>query len=222
MKNIVTLLAALSVASVLPTASAQIVYSLNWQTGGTSPGYDQADPGAITSLSTVANGPGGTLARNLTFDTTTEPFSIQYFANYNTKLFTPTSGNAADYILSFDVRAVGLANGNDGNGQFETVFNDARFQSSFSATSSFQTISIALSDMTLVSGTFEASDFDSGTQQFKLNQLGVSGVGRYGQKAGNALIFDNVTLTAVPEPSTVALLGLGAAGLAIFARRRRA
>ena len=39
--------------------------------------------------------------------------------------------------------------------------------------------------------------------------------------AANAAAFDNITVTAVPEPSVVLLLSLGAAGL-LAARRRRA
>lgn len=217
---LITSIAALvgSVAS----SPAQVIYSLTWESGPTSPGYDQADPGGITALSTVANGPGSSLARNLTFDTTASPFSISYFANFNTKVNAATSNFASDYILSFNVRADGLANGNDGYGEFSVVFNDTTFTKVLSVTNTFQTISFALSDMTLTGGTFDATDFNSGNQRWRINQQGISGVGRYGTKTGNVLIFDNVKVEQIPEPTSLALLGLTGMALLGFRRRRSA
>jgi hypothetical protein len=41
-----------------------------------------------------------------------------------------------------------------------------------------------------------------------------------GQLASDALYWDNASLTLVPEPSTLALLGLGMAGAMIWRRRQ--
>lgn len=202
-------------------SSAQTIYLLDWEAPSTTPGYDQADPGAITSLSTLPNGPGGSNARNITFDTTGSPFSISYFNTFNaTHVNAPTSNSASDYVLSFDVIAVGLADGGVGYGQFQVTINDAVFNYEFSATDSFQQITIALSDMNLISGTFELADFSTGPQEWYFNQLGISQVDRYGEKPGNVVIVDNISITQVPEPGAMALLAFSGATVLLLRRRR--
>ena len=57
----------------------------------------------------------------------------------------------------------------------------------------------------------------TGTQSFVINYRSVTDAA--GTQGGNDAYADNVSFTVVPEPSSVALLGLG--GLALFLRRRR-
>jgi PEP-CTERM motif len=41
-------------------------------------------------------------------------------------------------------------------------------------------------------------------------------------QTGNSLVYlDDITVTIIPEPATVGLVGLGSLGLVAFARRRR-
>jgi hypothetical protein len=47
-------------------------------------------------------------------------------------------------------------------------------------------------------------------------------ISSFGAGQGNALVYlDDITVTLVPEPTAVGLLGLGSLGLVAFARRRR-
>jgi hypothetical protein len=65
--------------------------------------------------------------------------------------------------------------------------------------------------------TFGTSSFDLGSNVAKSIT--------FGNAAGITAVFDNVSVTAVPEPETYALMGLGlvaVAGMAGRARRRAA
>ena len=187
------------------------------------PSFDEADPTAIADEIYVDDaGPDSSRALQVDFDTTTNPFSVAYFTNLGNSAVDPaTSSNLSDYVLTFDIRADGFDIGQDDvSSQYSLTINDAVFEGTFDTTATYQTIEANLSTIS-TGGTFEPADFSSGSQQFRVSLLGISG--RFGQDTGNLLQLDNVRVTqvaVVPEPGSLSLLALGT--LLVSCRRRRA
>ena len=81
----------------------------------------------------------------------------------------------------------------------------------------FQHYTVNLGTSLNYSGTAKAIDPTAKTLQVNI-QIDSNG---WGVDTGNTLIIDNIKLTMVPEPSTIALGVLGVAGLFLMRRRDR-
>ncbi len=90
----------------------------------------------------------------------------------------------------------------------------------------------ALSPITIADTGNQIYDFDGAEQSFEISTNGIAAPGADGQPlwirlsthndtgiTATEVFYDNVRLSAVPEPSSAALLGLG--GLALILRRRQ-
>jgi hypothetical protein len=126
-----------------------------------------------------------------------------------------TDPNPANYVLSFDAYGSRAANIQLGlqswqNNYFggsmliNTTLNDA-----LSAANTWQTFSVNL-------GTISGANPTGATWQlnFQINSWEWGGPGNV-----NTLTIDNLVLTQIPEPGTLALAGLGVAVLLIFRRK---
>lgn len=136
-----------------------------------------------------------------------------------------TSANLADYTLSFDVRAdAGSLNikvqtwalpGFGGSSATLDTAPPVGFGSDLALSSGFTHYSLNLADSTIWHNN-TGLNMTGGTLQL-IFQLDNGGPTPY----SHTMDIDNLQLTMVPEPSSFALCGIGAAGFA-FLRRRKA
>ncbi|WP_404307808.1 PEP-CTERM sorting domain-containing protein [Neorhodopirellula lusitana] len=214
------------------TAFADVVYSIDFETESNpsdyNPNYDQADPGGISTKSYDAGtGFDGSRALRVGFDTATEPFSVSYFTNIaQSAVDPPTSTNASDYILSFDVRIEGFNPGTTSvSTQFSLALNDVKYEGTLNSTEVYQTVTANLGSLNETQGgMLDLNDFNTGTRQFRVAFLGLND--KFEETAtNNAYFVDNITLstvTAVPEPSSLALLAISGVGIVALRRRKSA
>ncbi len=148
------------------------------------------------------------------------------------------ASSLADITFQMDARADGLT-GNSAGVTFELKFEAAddtitppdgdgdtdvllTLQTPATLTSSFQTFTSTLDSWTVANGTFEQlQTFLAGVENINLN-IGYGAGGDlpdFGNDAGNILSADNYMVAVVPEPSTLALFGLG--GMIMLLRRRK-
>ena len=137
-----------------------------------------------------------------------------------------TDPNLSDYILSFDMRIISGATlghlqlniqgwSDPGYGGTMTQTGGQNIDtSSLSVGGAYQHLSVNLGDLAGGSG-FNPT---SGTYQFQwqVNGWELGGGGSLGEK----IAIDNVLIMMVPEPSSLALIGLGAAALLSLRNRR--
>jgi hypothetical protein len=227
-------LTAAILSGIAVAAQAQVVVSDNYEsyTAGTSELTGYSSTASLTAYSlTVASGTGVGGSQGLTWAAN---FTAQYsgtmginMAYYNTS--GNTDPNLNDYTLSFEMSVPsGVAvnqfqlgiNGWAGlyfTGATSTTGTGTINTSGVGVGSGFQLITLNLGAFnTANSGTFNPLDI---TYQIQLQLNGWQLAGG-GPVTGEQMTIDNLQIQAVPEPTTLALAGLGAAGLLAIRRRK--
>lgn len=205
--------------------SADTIYLIDYDSPSVNPNYDQSDnTGQMnnTVFETPGVGSGGTAGAEIVFSDPGQngaSFSPAYFSNLSNSLVNAaTSDNPADYIFSFDYQAFGLTAAGI-SGQAQLNINGNQIQQSFTWTNTYQTFSTSLSSLTSLT----AADFSTGTQQARVNMLGVNGEFGGASAPDAGFRVDNIRIEQivnVPEPSSaIALITLATCGL--IRRKRR-
>ena len=232
-RNYLTIAMVALLGGFAAAAQAQTVFQDNYNgyTAGTSE-FSWGDTANLTSYSvTIASGVGTSGSQGL-------EWQANFNAAYNGYMASQlgysggnpsgnTSVNLSDYTLSFDMAipsGVGLNNLQvDLQGWAGQWFTGAMTEtgahtintSAVGVGTGFQHISVNL-------GTWAAgSGFDPSSQTYQF-QLHVNGweLAGGGPVTGEAIVVDNLQVTMVPEPSSLALIGLSAAGL-FWLRRKK-
>ncbi len=209
----------LTTAALTGSAFSAVIYDFNYD--GRNPSSQSGGSAANGSYSITTDGVGGTGGGNATFNSTgqTGNFTFANSISNGRNGVLATSVNASDYVISFDIKAIGLLAGQSVNGQASIGFNfSPRVErNGVSVTDTFQSYSFNLgSDFTSVP-TLTVANVNN-NMQFRFEDF--SAHNSFGRDSGNSIILDNVMLTQVPEPTSALLLG--SAGLLGLLRRRRA
>ena len=214
------------------TAQAQTVFQDNYNgyTAGQN-AFSWGDTANLTSYSvTIASGVGTSGSQGLEWQANFNAAYNGYMASQLGYSGGNPSGNTSvnlnDYTLSFDMAipgGVGLNNlqvdlqgwaGQWFTGAFTETGAHTINTSAVTVGTGFQHISVNLGTWAAGSGFNPAS----GTYQFQwqVNGWELGGGGSLGEK----IAIDNVLIMMVPEPSSLALIGLGAAALLSLRNRR--
>jgi hypothetical protein len=208
----------LALALAAATAQAQVIFNQDFDGGyggafGTS-SYQGGSPALATNLVSagLGNPNSGWVA---TMITTTWN---DYYAG-QLQLMT-VSGNtdpvAANYTLSFDAKGTAANNIQLGIQSWQNTYfggsmiGNATVNQTLAAANQWQTFNINIGSLSGFNPTGATWQLN-----FQLNSWEWGGPGNV-----DGLLIDNVKLTAVPEPSTLALAGLGAVALLRLRRRR--
>ena len=208
---------AIVLGGFVATAPAQIIFNQNFD-GGYSGAFGTASymGGAPTATGNAVIGSGGNPNGAWQETMTTTTWSDYYAGQLQLMTVSGnTDPNPSDYVLSFD--AYGSQAGNiqftiqtwPGNYFGGSQAINATVNDQLTAPNAWQTFSVNLGSITAASPT-------GATWQlaFQLNSW------QWGGPANtDTLTIDNVKLTVVPEPTTIALAGLGVAALWFFRRK---
>jgi hypothetical protein len=184
---------------------------------------------ALTAVAALASTPAlasGNLLSNGGFNVSAQLDNWQVSKTQNSFLRVQDFLRAGDgYLYVKDAPASIAQSFNTVAGQALSIAFDYQLQK----TDPNQTLSVLFNGQSLFStstanagvgagawASFQTSAVATGRDSlsFVFNSVGVS--------ASTAMTLDNVSVTAVPEPSSMALLGMGVAGLAWFRRRQSA
>lgn len=231
MKQIIRMISVVAALSGLTVATQaqSTVYENNYnsQTPGTGfPAWNWADNGITTHTATYQDIGGGNIVVDHTGvinNTGASAVNTRFGSKWDITLAGNTSANAADYTLSFDVRNVSgpwdpytynlflLTSGGNGVG-----YGD---QFSIAQADGWVHYSKSLSDLGI--GWWNGTAWDLTSANWSIEFGGPPWPGNSvdpGVSFTQVWQMDNLTITLVPEPSTVAML-LG--GLGLFAGWRR-
>jgi hypothetical protein len=208
------------------SARADIVFGFEDQTA-TSRFNPTSRPGAYTSLTETVSGLTLTLTRQGVtspgtfdiFDTTSSPGSFP--SVWGTRTLDPFSAETSNtaFVASFSspISSFSLQYGDFG------VDTDTATIMAFSGTDGTENLLASNTD------TYDSSlTLPGDVHTFGVTAQGIRSIVFIGGSSGfpNSVYYDNLTVTvsptAIPEPASLTLLGLGAAGLALRSWRRRA
>ena len=216
-KNCLTIAYVALFGGLAATASAQVIFNQDFDGGyagafGTSQYFGGAPTAYSNAVIPSGGNPNGAWQETMTTTTWSDYYAGQL------QLMTVsgnTDPNAADYVLSFD--AIGSQAGNvqfaiqswQNNYFGGSQLINATVNEPLAAANTWQTFSVNL-------GSIAGANPTGATWQlaFQINSWEWSGPSMV-----DTLTVDNIKLSIVPEPSTVALVGLGVAGLCWLRRR---
>jgi PEP-CTERM motif len=204
------------------SATAQVtIFSDNLNSlSGNTPGYSFGDAVNFSHTYVAGVGVGGSVgARVLSDFGGTNGFGGVAYQYQNGNVTGNSSANLGDYTLSFDAAV------NKANGGFALILQNwtgTFFSGTFSQSQYPSEITLATPNVfqhfTINLGTLNPGAAPTGqTWQiaWQMDEFAYGGPG-----TGYQLIIDNVMVTMVPEPSTVALAVLGAASFGFLRRRK--
>jgi hypothetical protein len=224
MRNTLWIAVGLALATLgsASTASAVVIYSQNFDgvSANTPPGVDTAGAGFTRSdahafiQEDTSGTPGAFSAPNLVY------INGLYFAGSGNTSVTSSSSVAAvaadtDYTLSLRlaIPAYDLFGGGNAGGEFLNLSANNVFVTPTSITQPALTVGSWVE----WTRTYSAATMADYVGQPLTISFGIQNGG------GARTQFDNVTLTAVPEPSSLGMLAVGAVGIGIgvIAKKRR-
>jgi hypothetical protein len=219
MKNVLAVAALLAAMAAASHAQVTILSDNLDSRSGVTPGYSFGDATNFSHTYVSGVGVGGSVGAQVLSDFNPPGVGFggvayQYQSGNTTG---NTSANLADYTLSFDALV------NKANGGFAFIVQAWAGTFFSGAMSSSQTAS----DIRLVTpNVFQHYDINLGTLNGNLVPTGATLQIAWqmdeftfgGPGTGDQMVIDNIRLTMVPEPSTLAL---GALGLGVFVLIRR-